>query len=251
MRTAVALIAASLVAGAPAAAVTVPLTFTLNAQYYTVTTKPTPAGDFQTFCCNDVRTNMVLATLGPNGLPVLNPASTGPQVFKGVDATTSELQWWTPGVTNGGDTVTASGTGTITLPFADNSFFAPSGGGTNNANGFLTARFTGSFTLAAPRYITFNLRADDDAFLFVNNTLFTGIGGVHTATSAPTVRQLFGMGTHTVNLFYADRHRTAAVLQLSGLSEPIPEPASWAMLIAGFGLVGAALRRRAAAAAIA
>lgn len=30
----------------------------------------------------------------------------------------------------------------------------------------------------------------------------------------------------------------------------VPEPASWAMLIAGFGLVGAAMRRRAAAAAI-
>lgn len=31
--------------------------------------------------------------------------------------------------------------------------------------------------------------------------------------------------------------------------DPIPEPASWAMLIAGFGLVGASLRRRRAAAA--
>jgi fibro-slime domain-containing protein len=244
MKIAIALITAGLLASAPAAAVSVPLTFSLNAQYYTVTTKPTPAGDFQTYCCNDVRTNMVLATLGPNGLPVLNPASTGPQVFKGINATTGEIQWWTPGITNGGDTVTASGTGAITLPFTDNSFFAPNGSGANNANGFLTARFTGTFNLTTPRFITFNVRADDDAFLFVNNTLLTGIGGVHSVTSAPTVRQLFGIGTHTVNLFYADRHRTAAVLQLSGVSEAVPEPTSWAMLIAGFGLVGAALRRR-------
>ncbi len=32
--------------------------------------------------------------------------------------------------------------------------------------------------------------------------------------------------------------------QLGFLSGPVPEPASWAMLIAGFGLTGAALRRR-------
>ena len=31
----------------------------------------------------------------------------------------------------------------------------------------------------------------------------------------------------------------------------VPEPASWALMIAGFGLVGAAMRRRAAAAAAA
>ena len=34
-----------------------------------------------------------------------------------------------------------------------------------------------------------------------------------------------------------------------GMSAAVPEPASWAMLIAGFGLVGAAMRRRAAVAA--
>ena len=34
-----------------------------------------------------------------------------------------------------------------------------------------------------------------------------------------------------------------------GGSLTVPEPASWAMLIAGFGLTGAALRRRTATAA--
>lgn len=230
-------------AAAPAQAVTAPFTPTLNVQFYTVTTATTPAGDFQTYCCSDVRTNMVLNNLGPNGRPVLNPASTGPQTFQGV-AGTGELQWWTPGVTAGGDTVTASGMSTISLPFVDNSFFAPNGAGANNNNGFLTAHLSGTFNFVGPKLLTFNLKADDDAFLFINGELFTGIGGVHGATFAPTITKVVGHGINTFDLFYADRHKSAASLQLSGLVSAVPEPQSWAMLIAGFGLVGATLRRR-------
>ncbi|MBS0332174.1 MAG: PEP-CTERM sorting domain-containing protein [Proteobacteria bacterium] len=41
-----------------------------------------------------------------------------------------------------------------------------------------------------------------------------------------------------------------AVDPTGGLGGAIPEPASWALMIAGFGLLGAVLRRRAASAAV-
>lgn len=76
-------------------------------------------------------------------------------------------------------------------------------------------------------------------------------------TAAFTEREIFlwdkvaGDFTLTGNLFLGWRLSRptngtstlqVALLDLPG--EPVPEPASWAMLIAGFGLVGASLRRR-------
>jgi hypothetical protein len=78
-----------------------------------------------------------------------------------------------------------------------------------------------------------------------------------TATTAFTEREIFlwdsvsGDFSLTGNLFLGWRvsrpSNATANLQLAFLdlpSDPMPEPASWAMLIAGFGLVGASLRRR-------
>jgi hypothetical protein len=53
-------------------------------------------------------------------------------------------------------------------------------------------------------------------------------------------------------LAFASAHFSAdAVYSVSESSGVVPEPASWTMLIAGFGLIGAAARRRRTAAAIA
>jgi hypothetical protein len=64
---------------------------------------------------------------------------------------------------------------------------------------------------------------------FLSSAVFTGGGaGSLSGTASGSVT-----GSFTVEYFYED---------------PLPEPASWAMLIAGFGLTGAAMRRRRAAA---
>ena len=59
-------------------------------------------------------------------------------------------------------------------------------------------------------------------------------------------------GAQSVNFFiydypYGDNSGGVSILLDDGLSGPVPEPASWAMLIAGMGVVGAAMRRRRAA----
>lgn len=54
-------------------------------------------------------------------------------------------------------------------------------------------------------------------------------------------------GRITADAFHPDFG--SAVLRLDPLAAPVPEPATWAFMIAGFGLAGAALRRRPAPAA--
>ncbi|WP_194743587.1 PEPxxWA-CTERM sorting domain-containing protein [Thermaurantiacus tibetensis] len=232
--------AATLSAAGPARAAK-PLTGSVLIEWFTVTASG--AGDFETYCCSDVRLDMVRTTLGPNGKPVLNPASVGPQNFTGVDPVTGELQWWSPGTTAGGDIVTATGTSIVSFPFSDFSLFPPNGGGSSNASGFQTLVLSGLIFTPKPILLTFSLAADDDAFLFVNSKLVTGIGGVHPHTAAPMGTVLVKPGTTPFNLFYADRHSTGASLDISATYAVVPEPGIWAMLIAGFGLVGFAARR--------
>lgn len=245
MRITTLLVAASSFAcGTAATADPVPISVLYGVNYFTVTAGG--SGDFQTQCCSS-RPNMVASTLGPNRRPVFTPDG-GPAIT-GVDAMTGEIQWWTPGVTNGGDTVIFSGVDLVSDSFSDTSFFPPDGTGADNANGFLTAFFTGNLTLDRGTIITANVGADDDAFVFIDEQLVSGLGGVHAVTLAPQGSIFLPAGTYSVDVFFADRFRTQSSLEFSLTGEAIPEPATWAMLIAGFGLIGAAVRRRRAVAA--
>ncbi len=88
----------------------------------------------------------------------------------------------------------------------------PSG---NDANGFLSAVYTGTFDVPAAESVSFTLGSDDDSFLYVNGVLVTSAGGVHGDSPAPVVSQVLAPGTYTMNLFYDDRYPTAAALSLA------------------------------------
>ena len=77
---------------------------------------------------------------------------------------------------------------------------------------------------------------------------YTGwIQATYTIATAGTYRLAFGVTNWSDNAF--DSGLAYAGVFVDGVGVGVPEPASWAMLIAGFGLVGAAARRRRAAVA--
>jgi len=185
-------------------------------------------------------TPIVLAgsSLGVNGLPV------GANVN---DIVSGQIAWWNPALNSH---VIADGTGTVSLPF-DVAMYAPHGTGINDNAFFETAVLSGNFTLAAPSTISFHMGSDDDSFLYVDGVLFGQNPGIHSISAVDFTSPLLGLGSHTIELFYADRQHTGAELSLSLNSQGIvitptggvPEPATWGLMILGFAGLGASLRR--------
>ena len=192
--------------------------------------------DFQT---NHGGPGSVQTTLGPDGLPVVSAAFQG--VLKDVNAN-GELLWWTA---HGAVSFEKNQLDAIPIQHTSG-FFAD--GETSDANYFRTVHWQGTFDLASPGTVTLGLGSDDDAFIFIDNTLFVDDGGVHGLTYVPYVTDPLTAGTHKVDLFFADRHTVesgidfTASIQLNPTGT-VPEPSALALLFAG-GSVGAAFLRR-------
>lgn len=217
----------------------------LGVTYFTLAHGDADTGG--SFCCSTF-SNEVLGTLGPDGLPVYNSAYGGPTLHD-VNGN-GELTWWSPAGSAGGGNanVTQTGTGTLTLPLSLSNFYPPNGGGPNDGNGYQTAIFKGTLNVPSNESITFTLGADDDAIVAIDNTVVDQLGGVHSITDAPVTTAMIGAGSHTLTIFYADRDQTQAALDFSlqtqGVTLGVPEPATWAMMLLGFGGMGAAMRRK-------
>ena len=99
----------------------------------------------------------------------------------------------------------------------------------------------------------------------VQSTTFPLLPGLITSVDRPDLFTLFANSVETFTLTFrqgtATSGQLAAALPSNGftvanrsiflflIEDAVPEPQSWAMLIAGFGIVGAAMRRRRAQAA--
>jgi len=179
------------------------------------------------------------SSLGSHGLPVgtgnndLNPG-------------TSEVTWWSPALNSH---VTSTGSALVTLPYGSN-MFAPNSTGTDDSNAFETAILTGNFNLAGDGTVTFNVGSDDDTFVYVDGVLFGQNPGIHAVTTVSFTTPTLSAGSHQLQVFYADRQHVGAYLSLDVASDititppSVPEPATWAMMLGGFGLVGGAMRSR-------
>ena len=165
------------------------------------------------------------------------PVTTLPAASGGVvdQNGSGEIEWWTLG--DGG--ISSSGSGAFTLGQLNN-MYPPNSTGSNDTNSFETAIIHGTLTgTGADAKVT--VGSDDDAFVYLDGVYQGGNPGVH-GTEYTTIDLGDLTGSHSLEVFYADRSVVGANLEIDVAGAAVPEPATWAMTLLGLGMIGAALR---------
>jgi hypothetical protein len=217
----------------------------LNITYFQIAHSDNDGGRL---CCSN-SSNYVQSTLGVNGLPVLNPGGENGPVPDDVLGD-GELTWWSPTLNNGGSggssDVTQTGTGTVSIPYANNDFYSPNGTGSNDSTYYQAAIMSGTLSVPSPETVSFTLSSDDMAFVYINGQIVCDDGGVHGASPTNCTSVVLSGSNNTIELFYVDLDPSGAALDFTINTAGIntapppatPEPTTFTLL--GSGLLGLA-----------
>ncbi len=106
------------------------------------------------------------------------------------------------------------------------------------------ADFTATISAPTTGDYTFNFGTDDGGYLLIDGDVVANQGGIHAIAFQDYVVNLTA-GTHTLEVQYDNVLCCGAIayVGLNGALAPVPEPASWALMVLGLGAVGATLRK--------
>ncbi|UJP01765.1 MAG: fibro-slime domain-containing protein [Nitrosomonas sp.] len=141
--------------------------------------------------------------------------------------------------------------------YSDSSFFPIDGlllgnYGSSGHNFHFTYQIHSTFDYIQGAGQTFNFSGDDDVWVYFDNKLGIDLGGVHSSASqSVNLDTLFGpgksSGTYSFDFFFAERHTSESNFTITtslALIPAVPEPETYAMLLAGLGLLGFMFRQR-------
>jgi len=176
-----------------------------------------------------------------------------------IAASASFAEWYGPAAPSTSHSVTLNQTfgGSGIYSYSSGAFFPIDGmlpgdyGYGHNYHFTYQIGATFGYTRGAGQTRTF--AGDDDFWVFFDKKLGIDLGGVH-GSASPTVNldTLFGpgkaSGNYAFDFYFAERHTTGSNLtietSLNLVTAPVPEPETYAMLLAGLGLLGVVARRR-------
>lgn len=199
-------------------------------------------------------TGMVGSVLSGNA-----PTYIGSGGYGAVQSAASFAQWYGAAAPSASYTISLTETspGSGIFSYTNNSFFPIDnqllGNYAYGHNYHFTYQISASFGYTPGAGQTFSFTGDDDVWVYFDKKLGIDLGGIHgPASQSVNLDTFFGpgkaAGNYAFDFFFAERHTVGSNLSISTslnlVTTPVPEPETYAMLLAGLGFLGFMARRR-------